>query len=307
MLSHLLPTYARADLAFERGEGAWLTATTGERYLDFSSGVAVNALGHAHPKLVEALTEQAQKLWHVSNLYRIPEAETAGAAALRGELCRRRLLLQFRRRGDGRRDQDGAQVSGRQRPSGTRCASSPSKAPSMAARWRRSRPAARRNISRASARCRTASTRSPFGDLEAVKAAITPETAAILIEPIQGEGGVRVVPQNFLHALRELCDQHGLLLVFDEVQTGLGRTGELFGYKRTGIAPDIMALAKALGGGFPIGALSRHRRSRQGHDRRHAWLDLRRQSARDRGRQCRARRRAGAGFPRPHAAGWRCC
>ena len=157
--SHLLPTYARVHLAFERGEGVWLIATNGDRYLDFTSGVAVNALGHAHPHLVEALTAQAQKLWHVSNLYEIPEAERVAAAAVRRKLCRRRLLLQFRRRGDGSApSRSRANIMRRTaRRSGT--ASSPSKAPSTAARWRRSPPAGRRNISKASVRWSKASIR----------------------------------------------------------------------------------------------------------------------------------------------------
>lgn len=253
MLSHLLPTYARADLAFERGDGVWLTATNGERYLDFSSGVAVNVLGHAHPKLVEALTDQAHKLWHVSNLYRIPEAE---------KLAQRLCAASF------------ADV--------VFFANSGAEAMEASIKMARKYHAVSGHPERVriitfegAFHGRTLATLAAggqqkylegfgpvaggfdqvaFGDLEAVKAAITPETAAILIEPIQGEGGVRVVPIEFLHALREICDRHGLLLVFDEVQTGVGRTGELFGYMRSGIAPDIMALAKALGGGFPIGA-----------------------------------------------------
>ena len=127
----------------------------------------------------------------------------------------------------------------------------------------------------------------PFGDLEAIKRAIGPETAAILIEPIMGEGGVRVVPPEFLRALRRLCDEHGLLLMFDEVQTGVGRTGQLFAYQQSGVSPDIMALAKALGRRLPARRLPRHRRGGQGHDRRHARLDLRRQSAGDGGRPAR--------------------
>jgi acetylornithine/N-succinyldiaminopimelate aminotransferase len=253
VLSHLLPTYARADLAFERGEGCWLTATSGERYLDFSSGVAVNVLGHAHPKLVEALTDQAQKVWHVSNLYRIPEAEK-----LAQRLCAASFadVVFFANSG----------------------AEAMEAAIKMARKYHavNGHPEKVRIITFEGAfHGRTLATLAAggqkkylegfgpvaggfdqiaFGDLDAVKAAITPETAAILIEPVQGEGGVRVVPIEFLHGLRELCDRHGLMLVFDEVQTGIGRTGELFGYMRSGIAPDIMALAKALGGGFPIGA-----------------------------------------------------
>ena len=253
VLAHLLPTYARADLAFDRGEGCWLTATNGERYLDFSSGVAVNVLGHAHPKLVEALTDQAQKVWHVSNLYRIPEAEK-----LAERLCAASFadVVFFANSG----------------------AEAMEAAIKMARKYHAvsGHPEKDRIITFEGAfHGRTLATLAAggqkkylegfgpvaggfdqiaFGDVEAVKAAITPETAAILIEPIQGEGGVRVVPIEFLHALREICDRHGLMLVFDEVQTGLGRTGELFGYMRSGISPDIMALAKALGGGFPIGA-----------------------------------------------------
>ena len=146
----------------------------------------------------------------------------------------------------------------------------------------------------------------PFGDLEAVEQAIGPETAAIMVEPVQGEGGVRVAPLEFLRALRELCDEHGLLLVLDEVQCGMGRTGKLFAYEWAGITPDIMAVAKGIGGGFPGRRAAGHERGRQGHDGRHARLDLRRQSAGHGGRQRRARRRARAGLPRARAQARRC-
>jgi acetylornithine/N-succinyldiaminopimelate aminotransferase len=251
--SHLLPTYARVDLAFERGEGAWLIASDGQRYLDFTSGVAVNALGHAHPHLVQALVEQAGKLWHVSNLYRIPEGER-----LAERLCRASFadVVFFAN--------SGAEAM--------ECAIKMARKHHSAA----GRPERYRIITFEGAfHGRTLATlaaggqkkyldgfgpvvdgfdQMPFGDLEAVRRAIGPQTAAILIEPIMGEGGVRVVAPELLRALRRLCDEHGLLLVLDEVQTGLGRTGELFAYQRSGIVPDIMALAKALGGGFPIGA-----------------------------------------------------
>ena len=253
MTSHLLPTYARVDLAFERGEGAWLITAQGERYLDFTCGVAVNALGHAHPHLVKALTEQAQKVWHVSNLYRIPEGERLAA-----RLCEASFadLVFFQN--------SGAEA--------LECAIKTARKYQSAS----GRPERYRIITFEGAfHGRTLTTiaatgnkkylegfgppvdgfdQVPFGDLEAVKAAIGPATAAILIEPIQGEGGVRVASPEFLRALRALCDRHGLLLVFDEVQTGFGRTGELFAYQRSGVAPDIMAIAKALGGGFPVGA-----------------------------------------------------
>jgi len=251
--SHLLPTYARADLAFERGEGAWLYTAGGERYLDFTAGVAVNALGHAHPHLVEALTEQARKVWHVSNLYRIPEGET-----LADRLCAASFA-----------DTVFFQNSGAE---ALECAIK------MARKYQYAsgQPDRFRIITFDGAfHGRTLATiaatgnkkylegfgppvdgfdQVPFADLDAVKRAIGPATAAILIEPIQGEGGVRVVPPTFLRALRQLCDQHGLLLIFDEVQTGIGRTGELFAYQRSDVEPDIMTLAKALGGGFPVGA-----------------------------------------------------
>jgi acetylornithine/N-succinyldiaminopimelate aminotransferase len=248
-----LPTYARVDLAFERGEGAWLFTPEGERYLDFTSGVAVNALGHAHPYMVAALTEQAQKLWHVSNLYRIPEGER-----LADRLCR----LSFA-------DTVFFQNSGAE---AIECAIKMARKYQFAC----GKPERYRIITfegafhgRTLAAIAATGNKKylegfgppvpgfdqvPFGDLEAVKKAIGPETCAILIEPIMGEGGVRVVPHTFLRALRKLCDDHGLLLIFDEIQTGVGRTGDLFAYEHTGVTPDIMTLAKALGGGFPIGA-----------------------------------------------------
>ncbi|HWM83908.1 MAG TPA: aspartate aminotransferase family protein [Pseudolabrys sp.] len=253
MASHVLPTYARVDLAFERGEGAWLTATNGERYLDFTGGVAVNALGHAHPRLVAALTEQAQKVWHVSNLYRIPQGER-----LAERLCDQTFadVVFFTNSGAEAMEASIKMARKYQSASG--------------------RPERYRLITFEGAfHGRTLATiaaggqkkyldgfgppvdgfdQVPFGDLEAVKRAITPETAGIILEPVQGEGGVRVFPLSFLRALRDVCDQHQLMLVFDEVQTGIGRTGDLFAYQRSGIAPDIMGIAKAIGGGFPLGA-----------------------------------------------------
>ncbi len=253
MSSHLLPTYARVDLAFERGEGAWLFTADGERYLDFTSGVAVNALGHSHPHLVEAITEQAKKVWHVSNLYRIPEGER-----LADRLCQASFA-----------DTVFFQNSGAE---ALECAIK------MARKYQSAsgKPERYRIITFEGAfHGRTLTTiaatgnkkylegfgpavegfdQVAFGDLAAVKKAIGPETAAILIEPIQGEGGVRVAAPAFLRGLRELCDKHGLLLIFDEVQSGLARTGRLFDYQRSGVEPDIMTLAKALGGGFPVGA-----------------------------------------------------
>jgi acetylornithine/N-succinyldiaminopimelate aminotransferase len=251
--SHLLPAYARVNLAFERGEGAWLTSTDGERYLDFTSGVAVNALGHAHPHLIEALAEQAHRVWHVSNLYRIPEGErlaerlcaatfadlvffaNSGAEALE---CTIKMARKYQAVG-GKPERyriitfEGAFHG---RTLATLAAGGQQK-------YLEGFGPAVQGFDQVA-----------FVDLEAVKRAIGPETAAILIEPIQAEGGVRVAPPQMLKALRALCDQQGLLLLLDEVQTGVGRTGELFAYQRAGIEPDIMAIAKAIGGGFPLGA-----------------------------------------------------
>jgi acetylornithine/N-succinyldiaminopimelate aminotransferase len=251
--SHLLPVFARVDLAFERGEGAWLVATNGERYLDFTSGVAVNALGHAHPHLVQALQEQATKLWHMSNLFKSPDGER-----LASRLCEQSFAdyVFF--------------------------ANSGAEAMECAIKLTRKHHAAKGHPERyriitfeGAFHGRTLATLAatgsakyldgfgppmdgfdqvPLGDLEAVKRAIGPHTAGILIEPVQGEGGVRTAPLSFYKALRQLCDEHGLLLVFDEVQTGMGRTGDLFAYRWVGVTPDVMSLAKALGGGFPIGA-----------------------------------------------------
>jgi acetylornithine/N-succinyldiaminopimelate aminotransferase len=251
--SHLLPTYARVDLAFERGEGAWLIATNGERYLDFTSGVAVNALGHAHPKLIEAITEQAKKVSHVSNLFRIPEGERLAERLCKASFADTVFFCN-----------SGAEAN--------------ELAIKMARKYQAAigKPDKYRIITFEGAfHGRTLATLAATGnkkyldgfgpvvdgfdqlqagDLDAVKKAITAETAAIMLEPIQAEGGVRVITPQFLKGLRELCDKNGLMLIFDEIQCGMGRTGELFAYQRAGVTPDIMSLAKALGGGFPVGA-----------------------------------------------------
>jgi acetylornithine/N-succinyldiaminopimelate aminotransferase len=248
-----MSTFARVHLAFERGEGVWLVATNGDRYLDFTSGVAVNALGHAHPHLVAALTAQAQKLWHVSNLYEIPESERVAT-----RLCEASFADVVFFCNSGAEATEASIKTARKYHAVN------------------GRPERYRIITFEGAfHGRTLATLAaggqkkyldgfgpvvegfdqvPFSDLEAVKRTIGDGTAAIMIEPLMGEGGVRVIEPSFLRALRELCDTHGLLLIFDEVQTGMGRTGELFAYQRTGVVPDIMALAKALGGGFPVGA-----------------------------------------------------
>ncbi len=253
LITPLMPTYARADLAFERGEGAWLTSTEGKQYLDFSGGVAVNALGHAHPVLVKALTEQAQKVWHVSNLFRIPEAEKLAARLVAASFADTVFFSN-----SGAEAMEGAIKTAR-------------KFHAVSGNPERTRIVAFESAfhGRTLATLSAAGAKKyldgfgeplagfdhvPYGDLEAAKKAITKETAAILVEPVQGESGVRVPPPSFLRGLRELCDQHGILLVLDEVQTGMGRTGKLFAYEWAGIEPDVLGTAKGIGGGFPLGA-----------------------------------------------------
>ena len=254
MTSALLPTYARYQLAFERGEGAWLISTTGERYLDFGGGIAVASLGYNHPHLVEALTEQAKKLWHTSNLFQIPGGET---------LARRLTEATFA-------DYVFFTNSGAEALELTI---------KMARKWNSANGAPDRFhmiTFEGAFHGRTLDTiaaggnakyldgfgpktpgfdQVPFGDLGAVKTAIGPQTGAILVEPIQGEGGIRVGSTDFIRGLRALCDEHKLLLCFDEVQCGMGRAGKLFAYELYGVAPDILASAKGIGGGFPLGAV----------------------------------------------------
>ena len=263
MISPVLPTYNRADIAFERGEGPYLFDEKGERYLDFGSGIAVSALGHAHPYLVAALREQAGKLWHTSNLYRVSGQE---------RLARRLIETSFA-------DTVFFANSGAE---AVECAIKMARRSHYAA----GAPERFRLITFEGAfHGRTLATiaaggsakylegfgpkvdgfdQVPLGDFDAVVRATTPETAGILVEPIQGEVGVRVPPPNFLRRLREFCDARGLLLVLDEVQTGVGRTGRLFAYEDAGITPDIMAVGKGIGGGFPLGACLATERAAKG-------------------------------------------
>jgi acetylornithine/N-succinyldiaminopimelate aminotransferase len=249
----VLPTYSREDLAFVRGEGVYLFAEDGTRYLDFAAGIAVNALGHAHPMLVAALTEQAGKLWHTSNIYRVPGQERLarrlvaatfadtvffGNSGVEAIECAIKMARRYHYgKGDGARFRtitfEGA-FHGR-----TLAAIA---AGGQAKYLEGFGPKA------------DGFDQVPFGDLRAVEAAITDATAAILIEPIQGEGGLRPATPEFLRGLRRICDAHGLMLIFDEVQTGVGRTGKLFAHEWAGVTPDIMAIAKGIGGGFPMGA-----------------------------------------------------
>jgi len=249
-----MPTYARQDLVFERGEGCWLTTTDGARYLDLGAGVAVNSLGHAHPHLVAALTEQAGKLWHTSNLYRVAGQERVGARLTSLTFADKVFFCN-----SGAEACEGAIKTARRY------------------HFVNGAPERQRIITFAGAfHGRTLATLAaagnakylegfgepasgfdsvPLGDIDAVERAIGPQTAAIMVEPIQGEGGVRSLSDDQLRRLRALCDEHGLLLVLDEVQTGIGRTGRLFAHEWAGITPDIMAIAKGLGGGFPVGAI----------------------------------------------------
>jgi acetylornithine/N-succinyldiaminopimelate aminotransferase len=251
--SAILPTYARADISPESGEGAWIITADGKRYLDFGAGIAVNSLGHAHPHLLAALIRQATKLWHTSNLYQIPEGERMAERLVASTFADCVFFTN-----------SGAEAN--------ECAIK------MARKYHsvRGHDERFRIITFEGAfHGRTLATIAaggqkkylegfgpkvegfdhlPFGDHEALKAAIGPETAAILIEPIQGEGGIRTVPAQCLRGLRELCDAHGILLIYDEVQTGVGRTGKFFAYEHSGAAPDIMSVAKGIGGGFPMGA-----------------------------------------------------
>lgn len=253
MMTPLLPTYARMPVAFERAEGMYMYDTEGKRYLDFYSGIGVMCMGHGHPHLIKALKDQADKLWHTSNIYRIPEGErlaaryaeasfadtvfftNSGAEAIecaikmvrkyhhdRGNKGRYRIIT-FANAFHGR-TLAGIAAAGSEKmtlgfepiPEGFDVV--------------------------------------PWGDHDAIEAAIGPETGAIMVEPVQGEGGIRPVPDQCMKGLRDLCDKHGLLLVFDEIQCGAGRTGKLWAHEWSGVSPDIITAAKGIGGGFPLGA-----------------------------------------------------
>jgi len=249
----LFSTYARIPLQFERGEGVWLITDDGSRYLDFGAGIAVNSLGHAHPHLVEALKNQAEKLWHTSNLYEIPRQSRLADRLIQNTFADRAFFtnsgaealecaIKTARRyhyvngDDARIDIITVEGAFHGRTLATIAAGGQAKylegfgpkAPGFK--------------------------QVPFGDLEAMKAAVDSETAAILVEPLQGEGGIRELPVGWLTELRALCDDNGILLMLDEVQCGVGRTGRLFAHEWTSITPDIMAVAKGIGGGFPFGA-----------------------------------------------------
>ena len=254
MITAVLPTYNRAPLAFVKGEGSWLTAEDGSRYLDLGAGIAVNALGHANPALVAALTEQAAQLWHVSNLYRIPQqeklaemlvdktfADTVFFTNSGTEACE--LAIKMARKYHYDNDQaDRVEIIAFEgafhgRSTGAIAAAGSEK---MVKGFGPLMPGFRQL---------------KWGDHDAIRAAITTRTCAVIIEPVQGEGGIRVVPDQCLKGLRDLCDETGTLLIFDEVQCGVGRTGKLFAHEWAGVYPDIMMVAKGIGGGFPLGAV----------------------------------------------------
>ena len=253
MIPAVMPTYQRAEIAFERGEGAYLFATDGRRYLDFASGIAVTALGHAHPHLVAALTEQAKKVWHLSNLYQIPGqqrlAERLVAASFADSVffcnsgaeaieCGLKMTRKYH-------DENGAPQ--RYRVITVEGAFHGRTLATIAAGGQEKHLKGFDPIV-------DGFDKVTFGNMNELRAAITGETAAILIEPVQGEGGMRPAPVEYLRALRAVADEFGLLLFCDEVQSGMGRTGKLFAHEWAGIEPDIVATAKGIGGGFPMGA-----------------------------------------------------
>lgn len=253
MIPVVMPTYARADVAFERGEGASLWTADGRRFLDFGAGVAVTNLGHCHPRLVAALTEQAGKLWHTSNLYRVPGQERVAAklvehtfadtvffcnSGAEANECAIKMARKYHHDGGAPERTDIICATGafHGRTLATIAAGGQEKHlkgfdPQM-----------------------PGFVHVPYGNLNALRDAISPTTAAILVEPVQGEGGIVPGDPDYLRRLRAAADEFGLLLIFDEVQTGMGRTGTLFAHQAMGVAPDIMPVAKGLGGGFPVGA-----------------------------------------------------
>lgn len=263
MISALMPTYARNELAFDRGEGAYLYATDGRKYLDFASGISVTILGHGHPHLVKALTEQAHKLWHCSNLFQIPEQQrlaerlvantfadtvffgNSGAEAVE---CAIKIVRKYH---DDTGHPDKYRVIA--------CTSSfhGRTLATLAA-------AGNEKYLKGYDPVVDGFDHVAFGNLNELRGKIAGDTAAILVEPVQGEGGLRAATPDYLRALREIADEFDLLLVFDEVQSGMGRTGKLFAHEWAGVTPDVMAVAKGLGGGFPVGACLASERAAKG-------------------------------------------
>ena len=254
MISALMPNYNRADIAFSHGVGAWLFDESGRRYLDFGAGIATSSLGHGHKHLAAAIAEQAARVIHVSNLYRVPQAERLAARYVAASFADSVFFCN-----SGAEANEGLVKAIR-------------KTQSDAGHPERTRLICFEGAFHGRTLAMISATGNekylagfgppvegfdhvPFNDIAATRAAITPETAGILIEPVQGEGGVRSAAPGFLAALRALCDEHGLFLGFDEVQTGMGRSGKLFAHEWAGVAPDILSAAKGIGGGFPMAAV----------------------------------------------------
>ena len=254
MIPSVLPTYSRAPLTFVSGEGSWLVEADGQRFLDLGAGIAVNALGHAHPALVAALTAQANALWHVSNLYNIPAqqkladllvaktfADTVFFTNSGTEACELAVKMARKHWYDEGQPERVEIITFSGSFHGRSSAG-------IAA-------AGSEKMTKGFGPLLGGFTHLAFGDHDALRAAVTDKTAAILVEPVQGEGGIRPLPDQCLKGLRALCDETGVLLIFDEVQCGMGRTGRLFAHEWAGITPDIMMVAKGIGGGFPLGAV----------------------------------------------------
>ena len=250
----IMTTYGRIDIAFTHGEGSFLVAEDGKKYLDYASGIAVNAFGHCHPKLVEALQDQASKLWHTSNLYRILEQETV-AEKLVANSCADRVFFC----NSGAEATEGAVkvarryawANGEKERTEIICATGAFHGRTLAMLAANDRPLFREGFGPSA----QGFTHVKWGDIESLKQVIGKHVAAILVEPVQGEGGARKAPEGYLKLLNDIAKEHGSLLISDEVQIGMGRSGTLFAYQKEDIEPDIIALAKGLGGGFPVGAV----------------------------------------------------
>ena len=249
-----MTTYGRIDIAFTHGEGSYLFSEDGKKYLDYASGIAVNAFGHCHPKLVEALKDQASKLWHISNLYRIPEQETV-AEKLVENSCTDRVFFC----NSGAEATEGAVkvarrfawANGEKDRTEIICATGAFHGRTLAMLAANDRPLFREGFGPSA----QGFAHVEWGDIESLKNKIGKHVAAILVEPVQGEGGARKAPKGYLKLLQDIANENGSLLISDEVQIGMGRSGTLFAYQQENIEPDIVALAKGLGGGFPVGAV----------------------------------------------------
>ncbi len=262
MIPPVLPTYNRTPLTFTQGEGSWLTADDGKRYLDLGAGIAVNALGHANPDLVAALTAQAERLWHVSNLYRIEEQERLACMLVEATFAdtvfftnsgteAAELAIKMVRKFWYDTKEDRKEIIAFEGAFHGRSTAAIAAAGSE-------------KLAKGFGPLMPGFVQVPWGDHDRLKSAITTRTAAVMVEPIQGEGGIRPMPDVCLRGLRELCDQSGALLVLDEVQCGMGRTGRLFAHEWAGVTPDIMMVAKGIGGGFPLGAVLATERAASG-------------------------------------------